>query len=120
MKKISYLVTKICIGLFLALSQIVQKTHAQGGFADFPGRGTLNITIQNILNLVFGLAGAIFVIMIIVGGLQYLTSAGNEEAAGKAKKLMTYAVIGIVIIAAAWAIADVILGLIGGKAEWPM
>jgi hypothetical protein len=115
----------------LILNNLITRAYAQvppplpggGGAAGQPpsawaGVGSLNELLGRILSFVFGLAGAIFVIMIIVGGLQYLTSAGNEEAAGKAKKLMTYAVIGIVITVAAWGISDLILKLVGGEATW--
>ena len=67
-----------------------------------------------IFSFVFGAAGAIFVVMFIVGGIQYLTSAGNEEAATKAKKLLINAVIGIIIIVCAYAGAAWILTSIGG------
>ncbi len=87
-------------------------------YAGFPDQTRLRPTVAGIFNFVFGAAGAIFVIMIIVGGLQYLTSAGNEEAATKAKKIMTYAVVGIVITVAAWGISDLILRLLGGRADW--
>ncbi len=80
--------------------------------------GSFKSWITNILTFIFGAAGAIFVIMIIVGGVQYLTSAGNEENATKAKKLITDAVIGIVIVVSAWAIADWVLKGIGGYANF--
>ena len=44
-----------------------------------------------------------------------MTSAGNEETATKAKKLLLDAVIGIVIVVSAWAISTWILGGIGGS-----
>lgn len=37
-------------------------------------------------------------IMIIIGGIQYLVSAGNEQRIAKAKNTLLYAVIGIVIV----------------------
>jgi hypothetical protein len=42
--------------------------------------------------------------MIIIGGFQWLTSAGNEEKVEKAKKTISSAVIGIIIVILAWAI----------------
>jgi len=58
-------------------------------------------------------AGAIFVILLLVGGIQYLTGSGNEEATGKAKKMMIDAVIGLIIVLAAWAIGQWVLGRFG-------
>ncbi len=73
---------------------------------------------QKILPFAFGAAGVAFVILFIVGGLQYLTSAGNEEASTKAKKLLLDAVIGIVIVVSAWAIANWVLSGLGGYADF--
>jgi len=36
--------------------------------------------------------------MIIIGGIQYMTSAGNEEKTNKAKKTILWAIIGIAIV----------------------
>jgi hypothetical protein len=92
------------------------KVYAAGA-GNIPGGKFPQTSVQElvgkILDWVFGVAGAIFVIMIIVGGLQYLTAAGNEEASGKAKKIITYAVIGIAITVGAWAISEFILTGIG-------
>ena len=74
---------------------------------------TLGETIETIFNVVIILAGAIFVILFLVGGIQYLTAAGNEEQTGKAKKLLVDAIVGLVIVLAAWAIANFVLDQLG-------
>lgn len=77
-------------------------------------RGIVN-TIGAIIRWVLGIAGAIFVAMIVYGGIQYLTVGTSEKNVEKAKTTITYAVIGMVIIAGAWLIADfVISALIRG------
>jgi len=47
-------------------------------------------------------------IMIIISGYQYLTSAGNEERARKAKNTMFFAIVGILVVA----LVDVLIGVI--------
>jgi len=42
--------------------------------------------------------------MFIYGGVVYATSAGNEEKAGTGKKVMLYAIVGVIIIALAFAL----------------
>jgi len=69
--------------------------------------------VSVIFNTVIMAAGAIFVILLLVGGIQYLTGSGNEEATGKAKKLMIDAVVGLIIVLAAWAIGQWVLGRFG-------
>lgn len=53
-------------------------------------------------------AGAIAVIFLVIGGYQYVVSHGNEEAVEKAKKTISYAILGIVIIVMAFAIVAIV------------
>ena len=50
------------------------------------------------------LSGALALIYIIWGGLQYMTAAGNEEQTKKAKTTITWAFIGLVLIIASYAL----------------
>jgi hypothetical protein len=49
------------------------------------------------------------VLMIIIGGVMFLTAAGNPERIGTAKKILTSTVMGLVIIFLAWLIVDTII-----------
>jgi hypothetical protein len=69
----------------------------------------LNTTILNIVNLLTALVGVLAVIMIIVGGLRYVTSAGNPEGAKSARSTILYAVIGLVVVALSQVIARFVL-----------
>jgi len=69
----------------------------------------LPTSVTNLFEFVLGIAGFIFVILFLVGGVQYLTAAGNEDATGKAKKLLVDAIIGLVIVLIAWAVSSYIL-----------
>jgi hypothetical protein len=51
-----------------------------------------------IINWVLAFAGAVAVLFIIYAGVQYLTSAGNDKRTEAAKKTLTYAVIGLIVI----------------------
>lgn len=68
-----------------------------------------------ILNEVIGwvllLVGGIAVLFLIWGGVQYITSAGNKEKAELAKKTITYAVVGLIIIVLAEVIVNLVTGL---------
>jgi len=55
--------------------------------------------------LIVGVMGAV---MFIIGGFQYLISAGNTSAAGEAKKTMFAAVAGIVIVLTAYLLLKII------------
>ncbi|MEK7460770.1 MAG: pilin [Patescibacteria group bacterium] len=68
----------------------------------------INTFVSKLYSFGISIAGVVFVIMFLIGGLQYLTTAGNEESTGKAKKLMVDAIIGLVLVLAAYAIAKFI------------
>ena len=77
-------------------------------------------SVENVVTLIFNtiitISGVIFLIMLLIGGIQYLTGAGNEETTGKAKKMMIDAIVGLIIVLASWAIGTWILGRLGGTA----
>lgn len=78
----------------------------------------INTVVSKLFSFGITIASIIFVIMFLVGGLQYLGSAGNDEQTGKAKKLMVDAIIGLVLVLAAYAIARFIgieLGIFPGS-----
>jgi len=66
--------------------------------------------ITKSINLLLYLGGAIAVLFVIVGGYQYLTSGGNEELAEKGRKTVTNAIIGILLMALAFTIINVVVG----------
>ncbi len=102
---------------FAAISGIV---GAQGmiGPGDQPavlagqtgGEGSLRSIILNIVNFILIFLGLIAVIMIIYGGITYVTSAGNNENVEKAKKIIMYAIIGIIIVLISFALVNTIIG----------
>lgn len=63
-------------------------------------------TVINIFSLV---VGVIAVIMIIVGGLRYITSGGDSGKVSAAKTTIIYALVGLVIVALAQLIVHFVL-----------
>jgi TRAP-type C4-dicarboxylate transport system permease small subunit len=68
------------------------------------GTADLKDTVVNIIQWVLGLLGLIAVIMILIGGFQWMTAGGNEEKVASAKKIISAAVIGLIVVLLAWAI----------------
>ena len=56
--------------------------------------------------------GAISVIMVVFGALQYTMGGANPAQAAKGKQTIIFACIGIAIAVAAWAILSFVTGLI--------
>lgn len=66
--------------------------------------------IDNILQLVFGVAGAIAVLIITIGGLKYVLSQGNPQSAAQAKDTILYALVGLVITMIGYGVVTFVLG----------
>lgn len=63
------------------------------------GQPTVDSTIEDVINIISILVGVISVIMIMIGGLKYVTSAGDSSKVSSAKDTILYAVIGLVVVA---------------------
>jgi hypothetical protein len=61
----------------------------------------INSLIHTVVNLLSAIVGIVAVIMIIVGGLRYITSGGNDTSITSAKNTILYAIIGLIIVALA-------------------
>jgi len=70
----------------------------------------INNTVKNVVNIFSIVVGLTAVIMIIVGGFKYVTSAGDSSKVTSAKNTILYAVIGLVVVALAQVIVQFVLG----------
>lgn len=78
-----------------------------------PTKG-LDDNVTAIINAVIGVLGIVAVVMIIIGGVNYMTSAGDAGKVKTAKNTILYGVIGLVIVVLAFAIVNfVIKGILG-------
>lgn len=62
-----------------------------------------------VITALTSLLGVIFILLTIYGGFLYMNARGNEEQTKKAKSIITQALIGLIIILAAYAISYFIL-----------
>lgn len=65
---------------------------------------------QQISNTLIFLVGAIAVIMLIIGGLRYVTSNGEASSIKGAKDTITYAIVGIVVAILSFAAVSFVIG----------
>jgi len=66
-----------------------------------PNTGT---TEQTIVTLVFEIATSIAVLMIVIGGFRYIVAHGDPKATADAKNSILYALVGLVVVMAAYSI----------------
>lgn len=73
----------------------------------------LSQTLSNILTLLFIGAGLAFFFMFVIGGLKWITSAGEKEKVEGAKKQITSAVVGLILILSVFAVISLLNQLFG-------
>jgi len=71
------------------------------------------IIIKNIINAALVFAGVIALILIIYSGIKFISSRGDQNEIDSAKKTLTYAIIGLIIIFLSFLIVQVIGQLTG-------
>lgn len=71
--------------------------------------GSLNTTVIGIINGVIGVLGLAAVIIIIIGGINYMTSSGEAAKVKKAKDTILYGIIGLIICVLAFAIVNFVI-----------
>jgi len=75
--------------------------------------------ITTITNVLLFVAGGLAVIMIIIGGLRYVTSAGNASSVTAAKNTILYAIVGLVVAFLAYAAVNFVLSWITTGGDFP-
>lgn len=63
---------------------------------------------QNAINILLGIVGALAVIFILVGALQYVTSTGDPGRSERAKRTIIFAVSGLILAISTYAIVNLI------------
>jgi hypothetical protein len=127
MKSVNILKNKILIFLaiilafFVYLSPIVQASALDDSFnsmkttagESYGGKGgtvdssgvfqDMPTAIGQILGYLLSFLGIIFFVLIIYAGFEWMTAAGNEEQTKKARSLINAAIVGLIIVLAAFA-----------------
>lgn len=120
MKKIKVAVvslTAVMMGVF-ALTPVAPvyadvAGEIQGGVNAIGGdeeKATLGGRLEDVVNILLFVLGAIAVIMIVIGGIRYATSNGESSQISSAKNTILYAVIGLIVAVLAYSIVNFVLG----------
>lgn len=68
--------------------------------------------IKTIINGVIGILGIACVVVMIIGGVNYMTSAGDAGKVKKAKDTILYGLIGLIVCVLAFAIVQFVVGIL--------
>ncbi len=70
--------------------------------------------LMQVISLVLTFVGVGFLILMIIGGFNWMTAQGNETKVDKAKKTITAGVIGLIVVFSAYAISYFIVNYFSG------
>ena len=90
-------------------NHVSDEIKAAAGCPGYAPVKELPESTQDILNAVIGVAGTVSVVFIVVGGINYITAAGDTNKVKKAKDTILYACIGLIICALAFAIVNFVI-----------
>ena len=79
------------------------------------GSISLDTIIKVVINILSIIVGVISVIMIMLGGFKYVTSGGDSGKVKSAKESITYAIVGVIIVALAQVIVKYVLAKVTGN-----
>lgn len=75
--------------------------------------GSLEVAIGTVVGALLSLIGIIFFIMVVYGGIMWMTAAGNMETVKKSINTIISASIGIIVVLSAYAITSFVLDSVG-------
>lgn len=101
-------ITMAIMGVVIAIAapSILKEIGTVIGWTDVSSSSTTSsaLTLSEIavkvLDFLLGISGVLSIIMMVIGGIMYLTSAGDEERIKKGKDIFKFSVLGIIIVLA--------------------
>lgn len=88
-----------------------------GSSADCKSKGDCSITdmlqvVVNVMTLIFGISGSIFLLMFVLGGLTWMMSGGDAGSYKKGLDTLRDAVIGLIVVFGAYIAVNSLLSLV--------
>lgn len=101
-------------GTMTNVGGICVPTTASTGLSDKP---VLNI-VQTFLMWLLGILGFVAILAFVISGMQYLTSAGDEDMIETAKRNIKYSLIGLFVALSGWVIIKAIDSLMNASTNF--
>jgi hypothetical protein len=83
-------------------------TDASGNTAQIATLKCLPVVFGNLIYAALIFVGTVSAFLIIYAGIQFVTSGGDQKKVGQARQIITYALIGLVLVLSSFAIISVI------------
>ena len=117
MNKINLVMKRLAFwGSFASYFILAKNVFAQTEIKISPppqGYSDLGAFVTNVFTLAFGVAILVVLVMLIWGAFEWITSGGDKEAVGKARNRIINALIGLAVLAVAFALARVAAQFLG-------
>jgi len=95
-------------GLQESVNKNLKGVGDAAGFKTSEDAG-LPATVGKVINVILSVLGVLFVVLMIYGGVLWMTSFGNEQKVSRAKNLIIDSTIGLAIILLAYALSSFIV-----------
>ncbi len=92
-----------------ALGNIANSANQTANSAGVTTTKSLPELVGSFIGAALGLLGVVLVVLVIYAGFLWMTAQGSEDKVKTAKKILTSAVIGMIIIFAAYAITNFVV-----------
>ncbi len=93
-----------------SLYTLAQVVAPKADDIGIPKVGGNTQSIEGLLNIVFGIAGTLAVLVIILAAINLASNEGDPDKISRAKKAIIYSLLGLVIIVTAAAVVNFVLG----------
>lgn len=91
------------------MNYLVPRVFAQDSVPDDVAKiGDLKDVFTSVVQTILGFGAIVLFIMLVAGGFRYIAAGGDPKAIEGAKNTLTYAILGIVLVASAFLILRLI------------
>lgn len=94
-------------------AQFLRTAAAIVNYNSLPNPAHVGSAEQTILNIVFGISASTALLMVTINGFRYIIARGDPNATASAKNSILYAIIGLIVIMAAYSIVVFVVRGIG-------
>ncbi len=81
------------------------------GLAGLPTTDLKEVVI-NLINILLGILGIIFLLLVLYGGFLWMTAGGSDDQAAKGRKIIGNGIIGLIVIFVSFAIVTFVFNIL--------
>jgi len=90
-------------------ADLTKRAATKAGYAEGTNETTLASTIGQVIKVTLSFIGILFTVLMVYSGFLWMTARGEESQIEKAKKIITYSIIGIIVSLGSYSITAFIL-----------